>query len=334
MPLEQAQERLLGAIEAISHTQTLAIEQALDRTLAETVSSPIDVPGFDNSAMDGYALCFAGASAAADSQFTQVGKSFAGDPYDGPLVPGQCVRIMTGAALPTGAQAVIMQENTEFNEDSEQLTLGQACKQGDNIRRRANDIARGTEVLAQGRRLNPADLGLLASLGLAQVEVYRPIKVGLFSSGDELCMPGQPLEPGCIYESNRFVVKAILARLGAEILDLGIIPDRTDALEAAFLQAASECDAVISSGGVSVGEADYTKTVLDKIGQIDFWKLAIKPGKPFAFGSINGTPFFGLPGNPSSAAVTFHQLALPCLQKLAGERAHTSPSFVMPAPVN
>ncbi|GAA5316095.1 MAG: molybdopterin molybdotransferase MoeA [Candidatus Pelagadaptatus aseana] len=326
MPFEEARAHLANAITPIKDTVEVPIGSALDRILAQDILSPIQVPGYDNSAMDGYAV------RAKDLQnhdtLTLIGKSFAGTPYEGRINPGQCVRIMTGAKLPDDADTVIMQENTNAQGDTEigdQIIFSGDIRPGSNIRRAGEDIDTGHRILAKGKRLSPADIGLLASVGIAQVTVFRAVKVGIFSTGDELRRPGQPLDPGCIYESNRFVVMAILQRLGADIVDFGIIEDNPQALEKAFIDAAQQCDAVVSSGGVSVGEADYTKDILDKLGSVGFWKVAIKPGKPFAFGTIgniatDGSYFFGLPGNPVSATVTFHQLALPVLQKLAGER--------------
>ena len=338
LPLEEAKSRLADAITPIVETETVSIAQALDRILATDIHSELQVPGYDNSAMDGYAL------RAADLQhsdtLTLVGKSFAGTPYDGKVQAGECIRIMTGALVPPDTDTVIMQENTNVQGNTEvgdQITFSGTAKAGSNIRRAGEDIDIGTAVLTRGRRISPADIGLLASIGVATVTVFRPIKVGIFSTGDELRLPGQSLDPGCIYESNRFVVSAMLQRLGAEIVDLGIIPDKPEVLENAFIEASSQCDAVISSGGVSVGEADYTKTILDKLGAVGFWKVAIKPGKPFAFGTIGdmnstaGSYFFGLPGNPVSATVTFHQLALPVLRKLAGESVTESPTIEVPA---
>lgn len=338
LPLEQAKSRLADAITPIADTETVSLSEALDRILATDIQSPLQVPGYDNSAMDGYAL--RNDDLQHGDTLTMVGKSFAGNPYRGAMQSGECIRIMTGAQVPADADTVIMQENTNAQGNTEigdRIRFSGASKTGSNIRHAGEDIDAGATVLTRGRRISPADIGLLASIGVANVTVYRPIKVGIFSTGDELRVPGQTLEPGCIYESNRFVVSAMLQRLGADIVDLGIIPDHPEALESAFLKASSQCDAVISSGGVSVGEADYTKTILDKLGSVSFWKVAIKPGKPFAFGTLgdldkeSGSYFFGLPGNPVSATVTFHQLALPVLRKLAGESVTESPSIEIPA---
>lgn len=325
LPLEQAINKLLSAVQRSQKTETRALDQALDAILAETVHSSINVPGYDNSAMDGYAL------RAEDGQkFDQLsiaGKSFAGSPFQGEVEPGQCVRIMTGAAIPAECDCVVMQENCLLSGDN--IELQQAANAGDNVRLAGNDIHQGQAILSQGRRLSPTDIGLLASIGQATVVVYQPLVVGLFSTGDELRLPQQKLDPACIYDSNRYVVAAMLERLNMRVVNLGIIADEPEALRQAFLSCQQQCDAIVSSGGVSVGEADYTKTVLEELGDIEFWQLAIKPGKPFAFGKLGDTPFFGLPGNPSSAAITFHQLAVPALLKMAGEHQRQTPRLTV-----
>ncbi len=315
MPLDEAMTQLLTAVTPLQQTEQITLEQSLDRILAEDIIAPINVPGHDNSAMDGYAIRIEDVTDS--NQLTLIGKSFAGQPFDGELEAGQCVRIMTGATIPKGADTVVMQEDTSADDD--RITLQASPKAGAHIRRAGEDIREGNIVLNKGKRLSPADIGLLASLGKAELQVYRRLRIALFSTGDELRLPGQPLEPGCIYDSNRFVVNAMLQRLGIDIVNLGILPDDKDALRTAFIDAASSCDAIITSGGVSVGEADYTKDILDELGRVNFWKVAIKPGKPFAFGYVDKAVFFGLPGNPVSAAVTFHQLALPAILKMAGE---------------
>ncbi|MCR8922620.1 molybdopterin molybdotransferase MoeA [Dasania sp. GY-MA-18] len=320
MPLETAQQLLQAAVSAISDTETVDLEQALDRVLACDLAAGFNVPGYDNSAMDGYAL--RAGDLATHSRLELIGKSMAGAPFAGPLGSGQCVRIMTGAAIPEGADCVIMQERCTLQD--QYVSFQQAASVNNNIRFAGEDIAAGSIILQQGKRLSPVDIGLIASVGLSQVTVYRRPKVALFSTGDELQLPGTALAKGCIYDSNRYVVAAMLTRLGAEVLNLGVIADDPQRLEQVFQQAAQDCDAIISSGGVSVGEADYTKDILSKIGQINFWKIAIKPGKPFAFGTIGQALFFGLPGNPVAATVTFHQLVTPILRALAGEQNLTT----------
>jgi len=346
MPFEQALKKLLNSVEVLTATDTENLEHCLDRILATDVRAPINVPSYDNSAMDGYAV--KADDLIDNTQLRLVGEALAGHPYAHTLERGECVRIMTGAAIPAGADSVVMQEEVAIIDDHGERRIAfqsathfktqlghrqhtvQAVKPGSHVRYAGEDIRAGEIILHQGKRLAPADLGLAASLGLAKLEVYRPLKVALLSTGDELRNPGQPLDEGCIYDSNRVVVAAMLKRLGVEILDLGIIADQIQALEQAFSQASQHCDVIISSGGVSVGDADYTKEVLTSMGEIGFWKVAIKPGKPFAFGKLNQAVFFGLPGNPVSAAVTFHQLALPAIQKMSGERIAEKISIEVP----
>lgn len=313
LPMEDAIQRMLEQVTPVIETETLALHEALDRILAHAVTATMNVPAHANSAMDGYAL------RAADSHepLQLIGTSLAGHPFDGELTPGTCVRIMTGALIPAGADCVVMQENTQAQ--GEVITPTQSARVGENIRQCGEDIAEGDEVLNQGKRLGPVDIGLLASLGIHQVSVYRRLRVAVLSTGDELTPPGQTLPAGNIYDSNRYAIIALLQRLAVEVIDLGLIPDQSDAIRSALRQAAEQADAVISSGGVSVGDADFVKDILAQLGQIGFWKVAIKPGKPFAFGSLGQARFFGLPGNPVSALVTLHQLALPVLQRMAGE---------------
>lgn len=313
-PFETALEQLLAQVKTTTKTQVVSIEQAAGRVLAKAVASDLNIPPADNSAMDGYAVRAADATEGATLK--QVTKIFAGHPFDGELQAGECARIMTGAQMPAGADAVIMQENTTANDDS--ITINQTVKLGDHIRRAGEDIKQGDEVLVSGRKLTPADIGLLASLGCAEVTVFEQITVAVISTGDELKKPGTELDKGQFYESNGYTVSSLLERFGVKLVNFGIIPDDLDALRTAFSQADDVADVVVTSGGVSVGEADYTKTVLEELGRIDFWKLAIKPGKPFAFGHLPNSYFIGLPGNPVSALVTMHQLGLPMLRKISG----------------
>jgi molybdopterin molybdotransferase len=314
--VEEAMAMMLSAVSPVSERETLSLTDALDRILAEPVRASVDVPGHDNSGMDGYALCIRG-EAPAGRRFRIVGRSFAGHPFEGTLAPGEAVRIMTGAVVPEGADAVVMQEHTKV--DNDEVVLQRDVRLGDHIRKAGEDIRAGEEVLQAGIRLGPVALGVAASMGAAHVKVFRRLKVALLATGDELTRPGEPLPVGGIYESNSVVVGAMLRRLGCEVRDMGIIPDDREALGDAFAQADDWADVVISSGGVSVGEADYTKELLESMGQITFWKLAIKPGKPFAFGQLPNSLFIGLPGNPVSATVTMHQLAVPVLRRMQGE---------------
>jgi len=279
------------------------------------------VPPFDNSAMDGYALRTADLRDGA--VLPVAGKAFAGAPFHGEWPAGSCIRIMTGAPVPAGADAVIMQEQTEVTDAGIRLTA--AVRLGQNIRLIGDDIRQGDNVLAQGIRLGAAELPLLASLGVENVVVFKPLKVAIFSTGDELQPVGTPLQEGQIYDTNRFAVRLMLEQIGCTVLDLGIIRDDPKALREAFEQANDFADLVISSGGVSVGEADYTKKMLDELGEIGFWKLAIKPGKPFAFGKLKKAWFCGLPGNPVSAALTFYQLVQPLIARLSGHTSWSMP---------
>lgn len=312
MPFEQAMQNMLSQITPITETVNIAIEQAMNYVLAEDIASPLNVPNHDNSAMDGYA--FALESLNQSKTLTLVGRSMAGAPYQGTCKLGECVRIMTGAKMPACCDSVEMQENVQANGDD--ITFLKEKQFGSHVRKAGEDIQLGQSVLAKGHKISAVDVGILASLGISEVCVYRKLKVALIATGDELKLPGQALTSGDIYESNSFVLRGMLAKLHVDVIDFGVIEDDFEAIKAAFVSADQQADAVISSGGVSVGDADYTKTVLDDLGEIGFWKIAMKPGKPFAFGKLPNSVFFGLPGNPVSALVTFHQLALVALTKM------------------
>jgi molybdopterin molybdotransferase len=312
LPFEQALTNMLSQVSGITETLSLPIEQALHFVLAQDIASPVNVPPHDNSAMDGYA--FAIESLQLNKTLTLVGRSMAGAPFQGNCKAGECIRIMTGAKLPAGCDSVEMQENAVV--DGEKITFSKEKALGSHVRKAGEDIRLNQSVIAKGRKLTAVDIGVLASLGIDKVTVFRKLKVALIATGDELKAPGQTLKEGDIYESNRFVLAAMLEKLHVDVIDFGIIADDLAAITAAFINADQQADAVISSGGVSVGDADYTKTVLDELGEIGFWKIAMKPGKPFAFGKLANSVFFGLPGNPVSALVTFHQLALVALTQM------------------
>ena len=315
LPLSDALQGMLEQLACCCDSEQQPLPEALGRVLASDIASPLAVPPFDNSAMDGYAVRLSDLTAG--TPLIMAGKAFAGQPYQGEWPAGHCVRIMTGAPVPADTDAVVMQEETQA--DGDRITFLAQPEPGQNIRRAGSDIGKGACVLPAGTRLTPREMPLLASLGVATVTVRRPLKVAIFSTGDELKPVGTPLAHGDIYDSNRYGVRAMLARMGCDCLDLGIIPDDPAQLRAAFIRADEEADVLITTGGVSVGEADFTKQLLDELGEIGFWKLAIKPGKPFAFGRLPRAWFFGLPGNPVSAMVTFDQLVQPALAKLAGQ---------------
>lgn len=321
MPLETALTQMLDRISPLKEHETLSLLRCFGRVTASDIVSPLNVPGFDNSAMDGYAVRLADIQAG--NALPVAGKAFAGQPFQGEWPQGTCIRIMTGAPVPAGCDAVVMQEETEQTDDGVRFTA--SVKPNQNIRRAGEDITLGAAVFAAGKQLTAAELPVLASLGIAEIDVVRKVRVALFSTGDELQLPGQPLKEGQIYDTNRLAVHLMLEQLGCEVINLGIIPDDPEKLRAAFIEADTSADVVISSGGVSVGEADYTKTILDELGEIGFWKLAIKPGKPFAFGKLEHSWFCGLPGNPVSAALTFYQLVQPLLAKLSGNTAQGLP---------
>ncbi len=313
----EAVRRVGAAITPVSGFEQLALREALGRVLHDDLVSPLDVPGHANSAMDGYALRAADLPADGERELTVIGTVFAGHPFAGTVEAGQAVRIMTGAMLPAGADTVVKQEDTQTR--GEQVVVGAGHKPGANVRLPGEDIRRGAVMLARGRRLTPADLGLLASLGIPEVKVFRRPRVAFFSTGDELRSLGQPLGEGQIYDSNRYTLHGMLTRLGVEVIDMGVVPDDRDAVREAFRTAAASADMLITSGGVSVGEADFVKETLQALGQVNFWKVAMKPGKPLAFGHLGNTVFFGLPGNPVSAMATFYQVVQPSLLRLAGE---------------
>lgn len=317
--IEDAMEQLLAMVSNNQAVETVNLEDALGRILACDQSSSLNIPPEDNSAMDGYAVRYN--DAVEGAQLNMVAKVFAGHPLTDTIQKGDCVRIMTGGQVPDGCDAIIMQENTTANGDV--ITINQTVREGEHIRRQGEDIKVGQTVLVKGRRLTSADIGSLAGLGCQKVSVYKKLSIALISTGDELKKPGSALAPGQFYESNGYTVNALLTRLDVNIINFGIVEDSIEKLTEVFTQADEQADIVITSGGVSVGEADYTKTVLEKLGKIAFWKLAIKPGKPFAFGLLPNSYFIGLPGNPVSAMVTLHQLAVPLIRRASGENPKT-----------
>ncbi|WP_312455695.1 molybdopterin molybdotransferase MoeA [Pseudescherichia sp.] len=322
IPLDAALAQMLSRITPLTDYETLPLHASFGRVTAREITSPLNVPGFDNAAMDGYAVRLD--APLAGVPLPVAGKAFAGQPFHGEWPAGSCIRIMTGAPVPPGCDAVVMQEETEQSDAGVLFTA--EVRAGQNIRRAGEDITQGAVVYAPGTTLTVAELPVLASLGIPEVEVVRKVRVALFSTGDELQLPGQPLGDGQIYDTNRLAVHVMLEQLGCEVINLGIIPDDPARLREAFIAADQQADVVISSGGVSVGEADYTKALLEELGEIAFWKLAIKPGKPFAFGKLSNAWFCGLPGNPVSAALTFYQLVQPLLARLSGKQQSALPT--------
>jgi molybdopterin molybdotransferase len=316
LTMAEALQLMLSKVSAPIERQYCPLPQLLDRVVAEAVYSPVAMPAFTQSAMDGYALRYEDIKAGAALEL--VGTVLAGQQAQDPLQAGQAMAVMTGAAIPQGADTVLMQEYCIVAQGKLQPDPQQRYKKGDHIRWVGEDLAAGALLFAVGHRMGALDMAVLAASGLAGAQVYNKLKVAFCSSGDELAEPGQPLKPGHCYDANRYLLQAALKRLDCDTLDLGLVPDDPALLKQAFLQASTEADLLICSGGVSVGQADFTRQVLTELGQVQFWQVAIKPGKPFAFGKLGSCWFFGLPGNPVSAAITFQQLVLPVLQQAAG----------------
>jgi molybdopterin molybdotransferase len=307
---------IAGRVTPITATESVPVGDALGRVLSFDVPSPIDVPAHDNSAMDGYAVRGADLDPTRLTWLDVVGTAFAGSPSSVAARPGEAVRVMTGAVMPAGLDTVVVQEVVRVEGARVGIPPGQMV--GQNRRLRGEDLTQGRPALIGGRILTPADLGLLASLGIDRIPVRPRVRVAILSTGNEVIAPGLPLPPGCIYDSNRFTLRGMLARLGCEVIDLGIVPDEPTALERTLADAASNADAIISSGGVSVGEADFTREVMNRLGEVDFWRIAMRPGRPLAFGRIGKALYFGLPGNPVAVMVTFHFFVQDALRRLGG----------------
>jgi len=310
--VDKAREAILACLTPIAQAETISIRDALGRVLAEDIVPRINVPAHDNSAMDGYAVRFSDL----EKPLEEIGVALAGKPFAGKLGPGECVRIMTGAVMPQGADTVVIQE--VIRKDGERITVPPGQKKAQNVRYAGEDLKIGVAVLTPGVLLKPADIGLIASLGIGEVRVKRRLRVAFFATGDELASIGTPLKEGEIYDSNRYTVHGMLARLGVEAIDMGVVRDDPAALERAFRKAASTADVVITTGGVSVGEADFIKQMMAKLGEVLFWKIAMRPGRPMAFGKIGNAFLFGLPGNPVAVMVTFYQFVRDALLHLAG----------------
>jgi molybdopterin molybdotransferase len=329
MPVDKAREVIGRFLSPVTATERVHVRAALGRVLAAQVISPLNVPAHDNSAMDGYAVRHADLRADGEVTLAIAGSAFAGAPYGGRLDAGEAVRIMTGGVVPVGADTIVMQEHVKATD--KRVTIGGGHRKGQNLRYAGEDLKAGEPALGKGRRLRSADVGLIASLGIPEIEVYRKLRVAFFSTGDELVSIGTVPQEGQIFDSNRYTIHAMLERLGCEVLDMGVVRDDPALLEQAFGRAAGAADVVITSGGVSVGEADFVKDLLNKLGQVVFWKIAMKPGRPLAYGRVGGAHFFGLPGNPVSVMVTFYQFVRDALLTLAGEApVEPAPTFRVP----
>jgi len=316
LPVDTARAAIRACLAPVGGIERVATRSALGRVLAEDVVPAFDVPAHDNSAMDGWALRSADLAAAGATTLSEIGSALAGRTYSGAVGRGECVRVMTGAVMPQGTDAVVIQEVVKV--DGRRITVPAGQKRGQNVRAAGEDLKTGVAVLHPGRTLRPADLGLIASLGIGEVAVRRRLRVAFFSTGDELASIGQPLAPGQVYDSNRYTLHGMLSRLGVELADMGVVRDDPRALEEALRSAAASADAIVTSGGVSVGEADFVKQTMAKLGEVLFWKIAMRPGRPMAFGRIGNAFLFGLPGNPVAVMVTFYQFVREALFALAG----------------
>ena len=316
---DQALKKIFNAISPIDENEIIPIRDALNRILGENIKSKINVPSARNSAMDGYAINKEDIPSNTTNTLKIVGQSFAGSPFKKSIKKGECVRIMTGAVMPSGSDTVVIQEHVSVTNSKTEIIVGNDIIPEGNVRQAGEDISTGEIALTKGKKLTPADIGLLASLGLSKISVVRKLRVAFFSTGDELRSLGEDLDDGEIYDSNRYTLNAMLSRLNVEIIDMGVIRDDKKSIEKAFVKAKVKNDLLITSGGVSVGEADYIKTILEDIGNVNFWKVAIKPGRPLTFGNLGKMLFFGLPGNPVSVMVTFYQFVQPAIKKLSGD---------------
>ncbi|MFK5986523.1 MAG: molybdopterin molybdotransferase MoeA [Pseudomonadota bacterium] len=314
--VDQALDIIKTQISPVDNQQTVVLPNALGRTLAEDIISPMNVPVYQNSAMDGYAIIGTDLPQQGIKSFKNIGTAFAGNPYTGSLATGECIRIMTGAKIPENADTVVEQEKVTLNAEQVEIGSNNCC--GQNVRNIGEDIAKDSVVLAAGQVVGAAQLGVLASLGIASIKIKRKLRVAIFSSGDEIRSIGESLNGSQIYDSNRYTITGLLADLGVEVIDMGIVPDKKQAIRSALAEAAIESDLIITSGGVSVGDADFIKQCLNEMGQTYFNKLHLKPGRPLTFGQINNTHFFGLPGNPVAVMVTFMYFVRPAIKQLLG----------------
>lgn len=326
MPVVQARKYIREFLNPVATKENVPLRNTLGRVLAEDIHSPCNVPNHDNSAMDGFAFNADDLQAEGETVLRIIGTAFAGNAYEGSPGKGECIRIMTGAVMPQGADTVVVQERVLVENESIRFTDGP--RRGMNLRYAGEDLKQGQIVLPTGHMMRAADLGLIASLGIGELKVYRKLRVAFFSTGDELVSIGQALASGQVYDSNRYTLHGMLTRLGVEIIDMGVVRDVPELLEQALVEASRNSDVILTSGGVSVGEADFMKQLLEKLGQVVFWKVAMKPGRPLAYGKVGNAHYFGLPGNPVSVMVTFYQFVREALLVLMGQPNPASPPLL------
>ena len=324
MSADDALSFLIDSASVTAKTEAVSLDDSLGRILASDIHSTINVPGFDNSAMDGYTIALNDSQVAQENLSFKVVDRIAAGSTGKDLNSGSAARIFTGAPIPKGANTVVMQEECKLSEDKSQITVARAINLNENIRPTGNDILKGNVILSSGKQIKPQDISLAASVGVGELVVFKKIKVGVFFTGDELVEPGNPLSPGKIYNSNRYALVALLKQVGCEVINLGNIEDKLDATCDALEALESQCDLIMTTGGVSVGEEDHVKPAVEKLGELNLWKIRMKPGKPLAYGKVKQTPFIGLPGNPVSSFVTFCIFSLPFIKKMQGNSNYES----------
>ena len=324
MSADDALSFLIDSASVTAMTEAVSLDDSLGRILASDIHSTINVPGFDNSAMDGYTIALNDNQVAQENLSFDVVDRIAAGSTGSDLKIGNAARIFTGAPIPNGANTVVMQEECTLSEDKSQITVKRAINLNENIRPTGNDILKDNVILSSGRQIKPQDISLAASVGVGELVVFKKIKVGVFFTGDELVEPGNPLTPGKIYNSNRYALVALLKQVGCDVINLGNIEDKLDATCEALEALESQCDLIMTTGGVSVGEEDHVKPAVEKLGELNLWKIRMKPGKPLAYGKVKQTPFIGLPGNPVSSFVTFCIFSLPFIKKMQGNSNYES----------